>query len=620
VLAARADSAGVQDLLFQADRVVDVSDRRAALSILFSRLAAIDPRSAAAIATRPPFAGDENVVSSIWRVWSRQDLDAALAGAGRLASVSQRASAARAIYWAVGLDDRAAVLRVESSLGIPPDPRVMSRHVEGLASRSLREAVDFIEGLDSFPRKMELLVALGSHLGRQDAAQAAGLAQLIRNPSLRRSFESAFAGVAAQHAPIEAIENWIANPDMRHISGLATAAMKLAESDPERAMSYLEQMPRGSQAESMMAMAIAQGLIQEDPRRALDWLATLGAQVRDRVFEQTVRGLAMSDPDLALEAARESGNPGSRNRMMATVIGMVAQQDPGRARQLLEQVPDGAARGQAVQHLASDWAQIDPEAAMRWVLETRDPYAERALPGIAMQLISRDPRRAIDMLADLDGVGGIAGAQWRGQIAAALADTESINAALGYVEQYRNSPEFPGLQAMLVQRVAQTDPDSAWGLVERMPSGQMRDQAITNIVGQKAATEPRTALRWVDAISDENHRNMAISMVASTWGRVDTAGAEQWALSLPAGAVRDRAIVALVGVSRDPSRYPREMIERIGDRSLRSQANLQYLYRLMSVDPARASEVAGELLLTDEHRQQFERLSQSRASPMMGVY
>jgi hypothetical protein len=84
VLAGRANSAEVQNLIHQATRIADTSDRRAAMSILFSRLADIDPYSAVAIAGQTPFTEDQWVESSFWRNWSRLSLEAALAGAKKL--------------------------------------------------------------------------------------------------------------------------------------------------------------------------------------------------------------------------------------------------------------------------------------------------------------------------------------------------------------------------------------------------------------------------------------------------------------------------------------------------------------------------------------------------------
>ena len=56
VLAGRTDSAGIQALIFEANRVANRQDREIALKVLFFRLTEVDPYSALALTQTPEFA------------------------------------------------------------------------------------------------------------------------------------------------------------------------------------------------------------------------------------------------------------------------------------------------------------------------------------------------------------------------------------------------------------------------------------------------------------------------------------------------------------------------------------------------------------------------------------
>ena len=89
VLAGRGDSAEVQDLINQSNRIADPTDRNAALSILFLRLAELDPLSALTMSRMRGFGNSRNLEDIIWRTWSKPDLDAAIASRSTMPATGQ---------------------------------------------------------------------------------------------------------------------------------------------------------------------------------------------------------------------------------------------------------------------------------------------------------------------------------------------------------------------------------------------------------------------------------------------------------------------------------------------------------------------------------------------------
>ena len=97
VLAGRSDSAGVQNLIFEANRIADEIERVALLGILFFRLTETDPQSALALSRTDHFNGIESIEQDVWRAWARQDLEDALFAAKTQPSVAHRNSAAQSL-------------------------------------------------------------------------------------------------------------------------------------------------------------------------------------------------------------------------------------------------------------------------------------------------------------------------------------------------------------------------------------------------------------------------------------------------------------------------------------------------------------------------------------------
>ena len=89
-LAGRSDSAAVQNLIFEADRIADDVERIDVLNILFFRLTEIDPQSALAIARTDNFKAIKSIERTVWRAWARRDFEEALFEARIQTSIAQQ--------------------------------------------------------------------------------------------------------------------------------------------------------------------------------------------------------------------------------------------------------------------------------------------------------------------------------------------------------------------------------------------------------------------------------------------------------------------------------------------------------------------------------------------------
>jgi hypothetical protein len=93
IVAGRANAAAVQGMIFEANGIADEIERAMLLNVLFFRLAETDPQSALALARSDDFKGIRSIELTVWRVWSRADLDDALfAARAQMSALRQIAS------------------------------------------------------------------------------------------------------------------------------------------------------------------------------------------------------------------------------------------------------------------------------------------------------------------------------------------------------------------------------------------------------------------------------------------------------------------------------------------------------------------------------------------------
>jgi hypothetical protein len=144
VIAGRADSGEVQNLIYQAARVRDRSDRKAALDILFLRLTELDPQSAVAIARTPAFRHDKTHEGSVWLAWGRLDLNSALRAAEQ-GNAAQKRLAAQGLYRSLRSLDNDESDLIQAVLGVRPGRNARAQHLYSMADESPANTIRYIE-------------------------------------------------------------------------------------------------------------------------------------------------------------------------------------------------------------------------------------------------------------------------------------------------------------------------------------------------------------------------------------------------------------------------------------------------------------------------------------------
>lgn len=605
VIAGRSNSAQLQHLIDQANRVADASDRRAGLGILFARLSDIDPQSALAMAGRMPYAAEQSIEASVWRSWGRLDLAAALQAASELTPLSRKSRAAQAIYGAYGYAGNDITEHIEAVLGVKPGRRVLSLYVQSLAAESAQSAIDYLNDMRPGNGQASVAWALGDYLGRTLPMQAEGYVNMLKHVQARSSFERGIMRAIASVDPAALVERYLADPTSRKYNAeLGNALTQLAATDLDQAMRYFD-VAQSRQTRLIFGGSIIKALARDDPQRAIEWASQNDTSLEQNLYQQAILVVAEVHPEVALEAANRMTDSPRRSSIFAGIIGTMARSDPMLALGALEQLPAGRDKQQAAQTVLATWVQADAAAAVDWALSNRESYDADLLRSLSNVLIRQDPDAAILVLPRLDEQ---TANEWLLRIVSTLARTRSVAAAESFMRQHKNSPMYTQMQAALIPQVARSDLATAKIMADSMVSGHQRDNVYAQLVSQAARSNPQQARVWLESIESEQGRASAVAGFVRTWAQSDAAAASRWVNGLAAGKMRDQAITSLIGSTKEIGNEQFALINDINDDNLRLQAAMGAILRSARNDPRRANEILNKVRLNELQRTEVKKM------------
>lgn len=603
VLAGRSDSAGVQNLIFEASRIADDIERAALLNILFFRLTETDPQSALALARMDQYGGVKSFEQTVWRAWARKDLDGALFAARTQASSVRQSFAAQSLYAAFGYMGNETTDRIEAELEIGPDRSSRARYLYQIADRSPAEAIGYINGLERGREQQELVSWLAYYFAPRDPTAALRYADLFAVASDGDRYRNIINNDVALQDPKATIERLLANGmDVQSSREYHYAVRELASMDLESAMQYFEQA-RSEQQRQTLGSAIAAELAKKDPDEALAW-----ARANDRgqipsLMMSVLGQIAQVDPKQALAEALDSPDERMRPMLVSSIVQQIVMNDPASAIPYLDQIEDRQQRLEVSQQLASTWIRKDSDAAIEWILGHDKEAAGQLMMQVGRRLLRNDVDAVIRLLPRLDG-------QYqenlRLQVAQQLATSRSPAEAQAFIQQFQTQTGYDRLQASVVAGIAQTDTVMAKQLADQILDSDARNAAYMDIIGQHARTDPIEAIRWLSNVSDDQMRGNASGQIATQWYSRDPAAATQWVTNLPRGSNRDDTIMRMAFSWSEPTKAQMDLVAGIEDRDKRGQVKIRQVYQLMQTNPDKARELLEDEDISSEQRAEVE--------------
>jgi len=257
-LAGRAKVRKLVALTKEADAIADSSDRRYALSILFSRLTELSPVLALEAVGDERFLGDESLSRAIWRTWARLDFDSALTAVTELTPRSRKESAARAMYWAVGVFGNSKAEQIKAMTGVNPTRWSISQTIEAIARTSVPEAIVKINQLHSVQDQRYVANAVAMLAAAKAPELALSHAYLFTSGAVRDHYRTAVLRTIGSNSPQTVLQNWSASDyPSKDVQGIYSALTQYAFEDFEQAMSYVDQMPDSKTKTGLIKVLLA---------------------------------------------------------------------------------------------------------------------------------------------------------------------------------------------------------------------------------------------------------------------------------------------------------------------------------------------------------------------------
>lgn len=240
------------------------------------------------------------------------------------------------------------------------------------------------------------------------------------------------------------------------------------------------------------------GWAGKDPNAAMAWLDTQkeGAE-KDRLRGSLVAGLADHDIGMAADYAYQRAKAGDKQAAsyLETAAGeAIRKNGPAAAAAWSESLPDNPIKGEALDHVAEEYARRDPTAASAWAAKfAGTPYGTRVVEEIGEQWAGRDPKAAV---------------AWLGTLQEGESRSEGTYSAL--------------------RQWTEHDPMAASQYLSSLPSSPSKDSAVSGFARSLAREDPESALIWAKTISDPNSRNQTLTRTGQMWFRRDPASASNW--------------------------------------------------------------------------------------------
>ena len=372
-LLAGADEKLVKDLLVQTQDISHESQRHAAISIIYARYAAINPKNALEHAQNSDDIDIGIPLINIFQHWSRSNLSQASEAIKSLDPQLQRSAVETILY---ARDD----LTIEQRIALLDDLDMADVNADLRNTLVLQSARE-----DPRSAWQEALSVIDQEaLTPKDIRQGEVDIDLLRQLS---SMWIEQGGSDAVEEMYYSIEN---NPNLAGLGGIVIYA--LLEQDPAAALLFLKEHPGVEHAEELTYVAVA-SYAQQDPEEALE--AYLEIEWRTgssfRVPHRLVEALAEKDPVALLQ--RSGSLPREiRSAARREAIQAIAREDHKQAITYVDSLEAGPVARNLKYQIARVWSDDDPVAALEWVMEagkTEDPGHQRYIVDRMSRVMSR---------------------------------------------------------------------------------------------------------------------------------------------------------------------------------------------------------------------------------------
>lgn len=339
---------------------------------------------------------------------------------------------------------------------------------------------------------------------------------------------------------------WAEQPaNVRYLSDiLSRVARKQAENDPEGALALAAKLPTVA-ARSSLQTTIFAAWAKKDPASAVKRMASMFPANRNTFPLRNVLAQWIElDAQAAADWLKEQPDNVPRRQLIHSATTSFAKTKPAVGAALIQSLPAGEDRQNAMAMLATAWAQSDAVAAYKWgnalpkgtertqVLTAVLPPLGRKHPDIAAEFYLSEPLR--------DEV--------KTRFESFMHDYAQRDLQ-GAVELIRKFPATDGRDGVLhdlSRTLATKSPVEAVALTREISRPAERESALRNVISIWAGADGPTAAEFVAKQPTGRAREVLLAAVAGSWSARDLPAASAWLLALPPDGRADDAYRVIV--------------------------------------------------------------------------
>ncbi len=299
----------------------------------------------------------------------------------------------------------------------------------------------------------------------------------------------------------------------------------------------------------------------------------LGGPLRARI--ELIGQWAAEDPAAAFAKATGLGEEEGREEAVCRVLEVWAAMDLDAALAAWEAVPDLKSRWSVRQAIADGAACTHPAQAFQLLTTGENPDASNvSLTAILRCWVGQDPTAAVAAATSLKTRAQRAEAC--GSVAFALAETNPA-AAFAWAAARVDPDERQAACAAVFAGIVDGNPNTVVGLFDSIANSDLRRKLTPVIVEKLTALDPARAVQWAVSLPAGASRTRALETAMTKWIREDPRSAAAFAVERGIGhddACADSALAALAG--RDPAAAG-EMLSGVTD----ARARLRWITGLI---------------------------------------
>ena len=233
---------------------------------------------------------------------------------------------------------------------------------------------------------------------------------------------------------------------------------------------------------------------------------------------------AATDPESAIAWAKSNHTGEGANPWMVGVIKGLAFQDPDRASALLKEMPRSVERGQALDSLLPALLKRGLAETRNWVDSITDPaLKEGAISRVAESTAEQDPQGTADWLV----ANPSEAANRRIDDALYAMAGKDQSAALSYFSKLPTGDVRSNALRGIINAVAVENPQKAAALMDTY-SGDVSDRAVQQFVWHSFHKDPQTAISNISRMSNQEEQERMYNRSLEWWMRRDQQAALDW--------------------------------------------------------------------------------------------